>query len=83
VLLVERSGAAHIPGCGIKAVDTTAAGDCLAGAFAVALVEGLPLPNAAPFANQAAALSTTKPGAQTSLPSRADLERFVQAGHCL
>ena len=44
------------------------------------LVEGLPLPEAVAFANAAAALSTTRPGAQDSMPSRAEVDRFLLAG---
>ncbi|MCX8036511.1 MAG: ribokinase [Candidatus Sumerlaeia bacterium] len=57
----------------VKAVDTTAAGDCFAGALAVALSEGQTLRNAVGFAARAAALSVTRVGAQSSLPQRADL----------
>ncbi len=60
----------------VKAVDTTAAGDCFNGAFAVALVEGLPLLDAVRFANAAAALSVTRRGAQDSLPARAEVDEL-------
>lgn len=61
----------------VDAIDTVAAGDCFNGAFAVALLEGLdPLP-AARFANAAAALCVTRKGAQASMPSREDVERFL------
>lgn len=52
----------------VEAVDTTAAGDCFCGALAVALGEGLPLNDALHFANRAAGISVTRPGAQPSLP---------------
>ncbi len=61
----------------VKAVDTTAAGDGFVGALAVALGEGLPLPEAARFASAAAAISVTRLGAQPSLPTRAEVDEFI------
>ena len=58
-------------------VDTTAAGDAFNGALAVALAEGTPLLKAARFANAAAALATTRMGAQPSLANRAEIERLL------
>ena len=61
----------------VNVVDTTAAGDCFCGALAVALSENKSLKQALEFANAAAALATTKKGAQPSLPSRAEIEKFL------
>lgn len=63
----------HIRAVPVKAVDTTAAGDVFNGALAVALAEGASLIAAAGFANQAAALSVTKMGAQSSAPYRKEI----------
>jgi ribokinase len=63
-----------VPSPAVKAVDTTAAGDTFNGALVVALAEGLELLNAVEFANRVAAYSVTKMGAQTSCPTRADLD---------
>lgn len=60
----------------MTALDTTAAGDCFNGALVVALAEGQALPQACQFACAAAALSTTRLGAQASLPYRAELSSF-------
>jgi len=54
----------------MKAVDTTGAGDTFNGAFAVALAGQLPLHTALCFANCAAAISVTRPGAAASVPTR-------------
>lgn len=61
----------------VRAVDTTAAGDIFNGALAVALTEGRPLEEAVRFANAAAALSVTRPGAQPSAPRRSEIERLL------
>lgn len=66
-----------VPTVPVTPVDTVGAGDTFAGALATALSEGLPLQQAVEFANRAAALATTKVGAQTSMPARAQLSRLV------
>ena len=64
------------PAFRVEAVDTTAAGDVFNGALAVALAEKRPLPEALRFAQAAAAISVTRPGAQPSAPTRAEIEAF-------
>ncbi|MGA2649088.1 MAG: ribokinase [Terracidiphilus sp.] len=63
----------------VRAVDTTAAGDCFNGAFAVALAKGTPAPEAAHFASAASAISVTRPGAQPSMPTLVEVEAFLEA----
>ncbi len=58
----------------LTAVDTTAAGDTFCGAVTVALAEGKCLRDAVVFANQAAAHSVMRMGAQTSIPYRKQLK---------
>lgn len=58
----------------VKAVDTTAAGDCFNGALSVGIADKIPLDEAVLFANRAAALSVTKMGAQQSLPYKIDIK---------
>ena len=67
-----------VPGFKVRAVDTTAAGDTFNGALAVALVEGKTLENAIRFANAAAAISVTRLGAQTSVPTRKEIEKLLK-----
>ena len=57
----------------VNAVDTTAAGDTFNGALVVALTEGKTIQQAIVFANEAASISVTRIGAQTSIPFRAEL----------
>ena len=57
----------------VKAVDCVAAGDTFNGAFAVALAEGKCCKDAIAFAQKAAAISVTRPGAQASVPYRKEV----------
>jgi ribokinase len=66
-----------VPAFAVQAVDTTAAGDTFNGALAVALAEGSPMPHALKFANAAAAISVTRAGAQTSAPSRTEVDKLL------
>ncbi|MEM6349433.1 MAG: ribokinase [Cyanobacteria bacterium P01_D01_bin.14] len=68
-----------VPAFPVTAVDTVAAGDAFNGGLAVAVVEGKPLTAAVTWASAVAALSVTKPGAQSSLPDRAAVEAFLAA----
>jgi ribokinase len=68
-----------IEGFAVQAVDTTAAGDTFNGALAVGLAEGMLMPFAAIFANAAAAISVTRPGAQSSIPDRDEVMAFLTA----
>lgn len=63
-----------IPSTPVNAVDTTAAGDTFNGALTVALAEGMEIKAAIRFANQAAAISVTRMGAQSSQPYRSELK---------
>ncbi|MDI3529497.1 MAG: ribokinase [Thermoanaerobacter sp.] len=62
----------------VTAVDTTAAGDSFTGALAVALSEGKNIESAIEFATYVAALTVTKEGAQSSLPYRDEVEKFIK-----
>lgn len=57
----------------VEALDSTAAGDVFNGALAVALSEKRPLAEAVQFACEAAAISVTRLGAQSSIPYRNEL----------
>lgn len=59
-----------LPKLPVKSIDATGAGDAFVAAVAVALTEGHPFTEAAIFGNAAAALTTTKLGAQPALPKR-------------
>lgn len=67
------------PAYSVNAVDTTAAGDSFNGALALFLSEGKSMEEAIHFAMMVGALSVMKEGAQTSLPTRDEVETFARA----
>ncbi len=81
-LIASESGQRVVPGFTVKAVDTTAAGDVFNGTLAVALTEGQSLEQSVRVAHAAAAISVTRRGAQSSVPNRADVEKFLRAHKC-
>jgi ribokinase len=68
--------ARHFEAVQVTAVDTTAAGDTFIGALCAMLVEDSTMEAALRHAIQAAAICVTRPGAQASIPSRAEVERM-------
>ncbi len=68
-----------VPTYRVPVVDTTAAGDAFAGAFAVALSEGLSIHQATLWGNAAGALAVTRAGAQPSLPTREEFDAFLKS----
>ena len=60
----------HLPARKVQAVDTTAAGDTFIGGFIGAIAQGRDQFDAIAYAQAAAALSVTRVGAQTSIPTR-------------
>jgi len=65
------------PAFAVTPVDTTAAGDTFCGVLAAGLADGLALRAALARAAAAGALATTKAGAQSSIPSRVELDAFI------
>jgi ribokinase len=64
----------------VKAVDSTAAGDAFIGGLAFCIAQRRSLLEAVLFANSVAALSVTKIGAQPSMPSMKEVEKFIKSG---
>lgn len=73
-LLYDGQSVELIPALRVKAVDTTAAGDCFCAALTIAISEGRTLGDAVRFANKAAAISVTRQGAQSSAPYRSEVD---------
>jgi len=70
---------AFVPAFKVAAVDSTAAGDAFNGGLAVALVQGRDLLAASRFGSAVAALSVTRMGAQPSMPSAREVNRFLKS----
>ncbi|MFO0891488.1 MAG: ribokinase [Isosphaeraceae bacterium] len=78
-LVAEGDSIRTVPAPNVDAIDTVGAGDAFNGALAVALGEGRPLVEAVRWAVAAAALATTRTGAQTALPQRREIEDLPHA----
>lgn len=78
-LLVAHEGTTYMPAYAVEAADTTAAGDAFTGAYVVALLDGYDPRTCLRFASAAAAIKVTRHGAQPGLPSRPEVEAFLEA----
>lgn len=74
------TGAGHwqLPAHQVKLVDTSSAGDALAGVLAASLDKSMAMEPALRRANAAAALSCTRPGGQSSLPDAAEIDAMLR-----
>ncbi len=71
----------HVPAYRVQAVDTTGAGDCFHGAYALALAEGGSPLDCVIFAATAAAISVTSHGGRRGLPDRAMCLSWMAGEH--
>jgi ribokinase len=77
--IASRTGLGEaIPAFPVQAIDTTAAGDAFNGGFATGLMLGKSPVESANFAAAVAGISVTRVGAQPSMPSMADVQKFLQ-----
>jgi len=77
VSIIEEGMEVIIPAYKMNVVDTTGAGDSFNGGLAIALSKGLDIKEACKYGNAVAALSTTKLGAQTGMPTGEEVEAFI------
>lgn len=77
-MVVDRSGADHIPAFEIELVDQTGTSDAFAGALAAFCAVGDDLRKAAKFASAAGALVCTKFGSIEALPTKAEIIQLLQ-----
>lgn len=76
--LVDRNDFTFIPSFKVKTVDTTGAGDAFNSGLAYALSKGEELAKSVKFANLIGALSVTKQGAQSSMPTIIEVIEYVK-----
>ncbi len=76
-----RSGGdpVHVPPLRVQSVDATGAGDTFVGVLSAELDRGTKLAAAMRFASAAAALSTTRPGAIPSIPTRTETGSLLES----
>lgn len=72
-----EEGALYIPAMRVTAVDTTGAGDTFTGCLLTELCAGRTMAEALRFATAAAAITVTRPGAQSSFPRRDEVEAVL------
>lgn len=77
-LLVTDTQVKHVNTFNVNVLDTTAAGDAFIGGFASAMLSGTSLEDSVRYGCACGALATTKFGAQPSLPSKAEVEKFIK-----
>jgi len=77
-MVVDRTGADHIPAFEIELVDQTGTGDAFAGAFAACSAVEEDIRKAVKFASAAGALVCTKFGSIEALPTRGEIIELLQ-----
>lgn len=79
-MVIDNGGAEHVPGFEMSSVDTSVVSDVFNGSLVVALSEGKNFYEAVLFANAAASLSASMPGALASIPTRKEILELVKTG---
>ena len=77
--ILSEEGTIILPAFRVKVVDATGAGDAFAAGFLVSVIEERGLQEAARFANAVGALSVTKIGGRSALPTREKVEDFLKS----
>jgi sulfofructose kinase len=76
-MLLDGDRLHHVPAPMVEAIDATGAGDVFRGAFIFALLRGDAPADMLRFANAAAAVSCTRPGAMDSVPTFAEADALA------
>ena len=76
-LLVTDAQVKQVDTYKVEVVDTTAAGDAFIGGFASAMLHSKSLEESVRYGCACGALATTKLGAQPSLPTKEEVEKFI------
>jgi ribokinase len=80
-ILMDNKGYINHPGYKVAVIDTTAAGDTFVGGYSASITEGKSSTKALEYACAASAIAVMRLGAQTSIPTRVEVENFLQAHH--
>jgi len=76
-MAIEQGQMHYVPGFTVAAVDTTGAGDVFRAGFIYALLQNMSIEQTLRFANAAAALSCTRAGAISGVPTLADVNALI------
>lgn len=77
-LVFENENMVIIEGHKVEAVDSTGAGDCYIGALAYGLSIGWDITKSSRLASIASAISVTKVGAQSGMPTIEEVNKFIE-----
>ena len=77
VLYVSQEETFHISAFSVNVLDTTAAGDAFIGGLAVSFARGKEMRASIRYASACGALAVTRFGAQPSLPTAEEVEKFL------
>lgn len=80
-LLVSPTRKLYIPARKVQVIDTTAAGDAFVGGLAAGLIQGFTLEESVGYATCAGAIAVTRFGAQTSLPTKEEVDQLTDKGY--
>jgi hypothetical protein len=77
-MALEGDRLIHVPAFPVHAVDTTGAGDVFRAGFVYGALSGWPTADILRFANAAAAVSCTRLGAISAIPTLAEVEELLR-----
>jgi ribokinase len=75
---VTPEGERHFPAFEVVAVDTVGAGDAFCAGLGISIARRVPLEESIRFASAAAAITVTRPGSSSSLPTLAEVNAFLE-----
>ena len=78
--LYDGTRGTHYPALKIKAVDSTAAGDTFNAAVCFRLCQGADMAQSIAFANAAAAITVSRRGALSAIPTESEVAQFLSDG---
>jgi ribokinase len=80
-MVIDNGGAEHVPGFRMSSLDASVVNDVFNGTLAVGLAEGKNFYEAVLFANAAAAISASRSGTLSSIPSRHEILEVLRTKH--